>query len=96
MHKRLANPTTFQAKTSGRLGSWYSALKDWSEVRALRKQKRQHEELVSELPPYILYTVGESGCRPRGSSSDIWDNNSYRLFIDAIARRKPSEFDPRR
>ena len=74
MHKRLANPTTFQAKTSGRLGSWYSALKGWSEARALRKQERQHEELVSELPSYVLYKIGESRCRPRCSSSDIWES----------------------
>ena len=79
MHKRLANPTTFQAKTSGRLGSWYSALKGWSEARALRKQERQHEELVSELPSYVLYKIGESRCRPRCSSSDIWEDNSHIL-----------------
>jgi hypothetical protein len=93
MHKQLVNPTTIQGKTSSGLGSWYSAFKGWSEARELRKQERQREELLSELPPYILYTTGESDCRPRDSSSDLWDNNSYRLLIDAIARRKLSEFD---
>jgi hypothetical protein len=93
MHKHLANLTPGEAPTSGGQGSWYSAWKRWNEARALRKQERQHEELVSELPTHILYNIGESACRPRCSSSDNWDNNSYKLFVDAIARRKPSELD---
>jgi hypothetical protein len=93
MHKHLANLTTSQAPTRSGRGSWYSAWKCWNEARALRRQERQHDELVSELPTNILYNIGESACRPRCLSSDNWDNNSYKLFVDSIARRKPSEFD---
>jgi hypothetical protein len=74
MHKHLANPTIVQGKSRD-LGSWYSALNDWREARAIRKRARQGEELVSELPPYVLYNIGESACRPWCSSSDTVDNN---------------------
>ena len=83
MHKHLTNLTAFDAKTSNTVGSWDSALKCW-------------DEIVSQLPPQILYDIGEIDCRPRHSKSDVWDCNPYRLLIGAIMPRRPSEFDPRR
>jgi hypothetical protein len=60
------------------------------------KEERKRDEIVSRLTPWILYDIGESDCRPRRSKSDVWDSNPYRLLIDAIMSRSPSEFDPRR
>jgi len=96
MHKHLTNLTTFHAKTSSPVGSWYSALKSWSEAHRFRKEERKRDEIISQLTPRILYDIGESDCRPRYSKSDVWDSNPYRLLIDAIMSRSPSEFDPRR
>jgi hypothetical protein len=83
MHKHLTNLTAFEAKTSNPVGSWDSALKSW-------------DEIVSQLTPQILYDIGEIDCRPRHAKSDVWDCNPYRLLIDAIIPRSPSESDPRR
>jgi hypothetical protein len=96
MHKHPTYLTTFHADTAGPAKSWYSALKDWREVRRLRKDERKHRVILSQLTPSILYDIGESDCRLRPTGSGIWDNNPYRLLIDAMTRRNPSEFDPRR
>ena len=82
MHKHLTNLTTFHARTSSPVGSWYSGLKSW-------------DEIVAQLTPQILYDIGEIDCMPRHSKSDVWDSNPYRLLIDAMSR-SPTEFDPRR
>lgn len=65
MHKHPTNLTTIYAKTTDSAGPWYSALKNWSEVRRLRKEERMRSEILSQLPPSILYDIGESDCRPR-------------------------------
>lgn len=96
MHKHLTNLTTSQVKTSGPIESWHSALKNWNEARKLRKQERERAEIISHLTPHILYDIGESDCRPSRATSHIWDNNPYRLLVDVMMSRKPSEFDPRR
>ena len=82
--------------TTGPEKSWYSALKDWREARKLRKEERQRSDVLSQLPPSVLYDIGESDCRSWSSGPGIWDNNPYRHLIDTVMRRNPSEFDPRR
>jgi hypothetical protein len=96
MHKHMANLTTFHPKTDGPGSSWYSALKTWREARRLHKAERERAEIVSQLTPQILYDIGEIDCRPLRSTLPIWDNDPYRLLIEAVMSRNPSEFDPRR
>jgi hypothetical protein len=96
MHKHMANLTTFHPKTNSPSRSWYSALRTWREARQLHKAERKRAEIVSELTPQILYDIGEIDCRPLRSTSPIWDDNPYRLLIEAMMSRNPSEFDPRR
>jgi hypothetical protein len=94
MNKRLANPAIFQPTTSSPIRSWYSAWRGWNEARKLRMRKRA--ETVSGLNAWTLYDIGESDCRPPRSALPIWDNNPYRLLIEAVINRDPTEFDPRR
>jgi len=89
MNKHLANLTIFQPKTDSTIGYWRSALNRWREARQLRKAESARAEIVSQLTPQILYDIGETDCRPLRSTLPIWDNNPYRLLIEAM-------FDPRR
>ena len=96
MHKHLANLTIFHPKTDSPSSSWYSAFRTWREARQLHKAERKRAEILSELTPQILYDIGEIDCRPLRPTLPIWDNNPYRLLIEAVISRNPSEFDPRR
>jgi hypothetical protein len=96
MQKHLANLTVFQSKTDHPIKAWYLTLRSWREAQRLRKVERKRAEIISELSPQILYDIGEIDCRPPSSRLPIWDNNPYRLLIDAMMNRNPSGFDPRR
>ena len=96
MNKHLTNLTAFHAKTSSPVGSWYSALKSWSEAHRSRREARKRDEILSQLTPQILYDIGKIDCRPRHSKSDVWDCHPYRLLMDAIMPCSPSKSDPRR
>jgi hypothetical protein len=93
MHKHLTNLTSFHAETSTSGGSWYSAFKRWREAHRLFKEERKRDEIASQLTPRILYDIGESDCQPPGSKSAVWDNQPYRLLMNSIMSRRPSEFD---
>jgi len=51
----------------------------------LRDAVRKHADLVSTLDAQVLYDIGESDYRrSHRRSSDGWDQNRYKLLIDAI------------
>jgi hypothetical protein len=93
MHKRLATLSIFSFAIGDAIAVRLSQLHGWNEARRLRKASRKRTALVSELTPQTLYDIGESDLRPPRSPN--WDANPYRLLIDGIMNRGPSEFDPR-
>jgi hypothetical protein len=96
MHKHPTHLIAFDAKTTGPTRSWYSVFKDWGEAARLRREERKRSEVASQLTPSVLYDIGESDCKPWPSGAGSWDHHPYRLLMDTVMRRHPSEFDPRR
>ena len=83
MHKHAASLTIFRSKAHSSIWSLRLALRTWSEARELRKAERMRAENVSELTPLILYDIGEIDCRPLRSTTPMWDDNPYRLLLEA-------------
>lgn len=87
MHKQLVNQVIFGPADNSSIKRWYCALSRWNETRKLRDAVSKHADLVSSLDAHVLHDIGESDYRRSHRRSAVWDQNLYKLLINAIENR---------
>jgi uncharacterized protein YjiS (DUF1127 family) len=73
--------------------AWCTVLRNWSELRKVRKESRRRAELASHLDAHILKDIGIGDCRPSRVAGR--NDNPYQLLVEAFVRKDRSEFSSR-
>jgi hypothetical protein len=87
MHRQLINQVILGPTDNSSIKRWYCGLSKWNETRKLRDAVRKHADLLSSLDAHVRCDIGESDYRRSHRRSAVWDQNLYKLLINAIENR---------